>query len=88
MEKPHILRVVGALELWVYKSCEAEFGVGKDWATLYLTESKDEGKGHATTLLLAAKKYYEDKGLIFGGSVALNMRMKGLYQKCGIREYC
>jgi len=60
---------------------------GEGWATLYDIQGKNEGKGHATTLLLAIKEYYERKGLRFGGSVALNERMRRLYQKCEIKEY-
>ena len=78
----------GPLDRWQYKSCSAEVGVGKDWATVYLIESQQEGKGHATKLLLDMKAYYEKQGLRFGGSVALNDRMARLYKKCGIREYC
>ena len=76
------------LDGWQYKSCKAEVGVGKDWATIYFIESKQEGKGHATKLLLAMKSYYESEGKRFGGSVALNDRMARLYKKCKIREYC
>ena len=72
---------------WTNKSCVAEFGVGDDWATLYYVESKDWGKGHCTELLRAAKKYYENIGKKFGGSVALNDRMKSIYQKLNIEEY-
>jgi len=85
--KPKIVRTAGCLAIWKYLSCEAEVGSREDWATVYLIESKEPGKGHATTLLLAMKKYYEAKGLRFGGSVALNMRMRRLYQKCQIHEY-
>lgn len=76
------------LDGWQYKSCSAQVGVGKDWATVYLIESQQEGKGHATKLLREMKAYYEKQGLRFGGSVALNDRMARLYRKCGIREYC
>ena len=75
------------LDEWKYKSCIARCATGQDWATLYDIKSKEEGKGHATKLLLAMKEYYEGKGLKFGGSVAVNMRMKRLYQKCGIDGY-
>jgi len=75
------------LERWTYESCEAEFGVGEDWATLYRIESKEEGKGHATELLTEAKKYYEGKGLRFGGSFALNERMRSIYKRLNIKEY-
>lgn len=87
VEKPHIIRAAGSLELWKCESCKAVFGVGDNWATLYFIKSEEEGKGHATALILATQKYYEGKGLVFGGSVALNMRMRRLYHKCGIREY-
>jgi len=86
-EEPQIVVTAGALELWRYKSCEAEIGVGDNWATVYLIESGDKRKGHATKLLQAAKAHYEGKGLFFGGSVALNMPMRALYQKLGIYEY-
>ena len=75
------------MKQWENKSCTAEFGVGEDWATLYSIESKEQGKGHATELLLEAKKYYEGQGKKFGGSVALNVRMRKIYQKLEIPEY-
>lgn len=75
------------LEVWRNKSCYANFGVGDNWATLYLIESQEEGKGHATELLIEAKKYYERLGKKFGGDVALNERMANLYKKLGIEEY-
>lgn len=77
------------LEKWTNYSCEAEFGVGDDWATLYLirTPEVDRGKGYATQLLTEAKKYYEEKGKKFGGSVALNETMKDIYKCLNIEEY-
>ncbi len=75
------------LDQWVNKSCMANFGVGDDWATLYNIESKEQGKGHATELLIEAKKYYEGLGKKFGGSIALNDRMRKIYQELGIKEY-
>lgn len=75
------------LDVWKHKSCSAEFGTGKDWATLYLIESTEPGKGHAIELLTEAKRYYEEQGLKFGGNVALNSRMKKLYQRLNIKEY-
>lgn len=75
------------LERWKYESCIAEFGVGDDWATLYSIASSEPGKGHATYLLLEAKKYYEALGKKVGGDVALNERMRGLYKKVGYPEY-
>ena len=75
------------LERWNYKSCTADFGMGEDWATLYSIESKEEGKGHATQLLATAKKYYEDSGKKFGGTVALNPRMSKIYKRLKITEY-
>ena len=73
------------LDKWRYKSCLAHVGVGEDWATIYLIESQQEGRGHATKLLLDMKSHYKTKK--FGSSVALNERMAGLLKKCGIREY-
>lgn len=52
------------LEQWTYASCTAEFASDSGWATLYSIRSGDEGKGHATTLLIAAKKHYEEQGKI------------------------
>ena len=87
--KPYrVSRLAMPLDEWVYESYLAHCATGKDWATLYDIQSKQEGKGHATRLLLEMKKYYEQKGLKFGGSVALNKRMRQLYQRCGIEEYC
>jgi hypothetical protein len=73
---------------WRYKSCTADFGVMETWATLYFIESTEEGKGHATHLLTEAKAFYEGQGKRFGGSVALNDRMKSIYERLGIEEYC
>lgn len=75
------------LDEWKMESCVAHFGIGDDWATLYDIESKEEGKGHATKLLQAARQHYEAQGKKFGGSVALNPVMRHIYQKLGIQEY-
>ena len=75
------------LDEWEFASCIAHFGVGSDWATLFDIRSLIEGRGHATTLLREAKTYYEERGLRFGGSVALNSRMREIYQRLGIKEY-
>lgn len=72
---------------WQYQSCTADIAVGDDWATLYHIESKEEGKGHATALLREAKHFYEGQGKKFMGSVALNERMRSIYQRLGIEEY-
>lgn len=86
--KREMVNILGMpLEEWTHNSCIAHFGVGDDWATLYDIESKEQGKGHATELLIEAKKYYEEKGLEFGGSVALNERMRDIYKRLGIEEY-
>jgi len=74
------------LEHWEHKSCEAHFGVGKDWATLYNIESKEPGKGHATELLIMAKHFYKYHHKRVMGSIALNGRMKRLYQRVAIPE--
>lgn len=70
---------------WKYKSCTADFAIGEDWATLYAIDSEEERKGHATYLLTQAKEYFKDKK--FGGSVALNDRMRKIYQRLEIEEY-
>jgi len=75
------------LEVWKNKSCSAEFGTGEKWATLYGIKSIEPGKGHATELLTEAKRHYEELGLRFGGSVALNSRMRKIYQRLAIEEY-
>lgn len=77
------------LERWSHKSCKADFAVDpyEGWATLYYIESLVEGQGHATELLAEAKAHFEGKGFRFGGSVALNDRMKSIYKKLGIQEY-
>jgi hypothetical protein len=87
MKKEHIEIMGMPVERWTHKSCSADFGVGDTWATLYSIESKVEGKGHATELLTEAKKQYEAQGKKFGGSVALNNRMKKIYQRLNILEY-
>ena len=75
------------LDVWKHKSCSAEFGTGDDWATLYSINSALPGKGHAAELLMEAKQYYGKQGKKFGGTVALNSRMKKIYQRLGIEEY-
>lgn len=73
------------LTQWKYKSCMAHFAETPEWVTLYDIRSEEEGKGHAIYLLTQAKEYYKDRK--FGGSIALNDRMKRLYQKLEIEEY-
>lgn len=76
------------LDQWTHESCIAHFGiVHETYATLYVIESTEKGKGHATELLKEAKKHYESQGLQFGGSVALNENMRKIYQKLNITEY-
>ncbi len=70
-----------------YKSSIAHVACGTDWATLYDIMSKEQGKGHATELLRQAKAHYEASGKTFGGTVALNDRMKQIYQRLGITEF-
>lgn len=76
-----------SLDKWQYESCTAHIATGEDWATLYGIESRIEGKGHATGLLKEAKAYYESQGKHFGGSVALNPKMRSIYEKLNIPEY-
>lgn len=75
------------LERWTYESCTADIAVGDSWATIYQVNSREESKGHASTLLRIAKTFYETTGKRFGGSVALNDRMRKLYERLGITEY-
>ena len=75
------------LDEWQYMSCVAHCATGKGWATLYDIKSSEESIGHATKLLLVMKSHYERKGLVFGGSVALNDRMRIIYQRCKVKEY-
>jgi hypothetical protein len=86
--KKESVNVMGLpLERWSNESCVADFGVGGNWATLYHIQSAEQGKGHATKLLIEAKKYYEEQGKRFGGTVALNARMKKIYERLKIKEY-
>ncbi len=85
IEKVEVLGL--EMQRWIYRSCTAEFAEGPDWTTLSFIESKQPGKGHATTLLTEAKKHYEAEGKRFGGSIALNPRMRAIYQRLGIKEY-
>jgi len=86
--EPKKVNILGMeLDEWRYKSCLAHVATDKGWATIYDIQSQQEGRGHATGLLLIMKSYYEHQGKIFGGSVALNERMARLYRKCGRREY-
>lgn len=75
------------LEMWVLWSCVAKVGVGDDWATVYSIHSEQEGKGHATSLLIEMKKVYEAEGKKFGSSVALNDRMRKILERLNIFEY-
>jgi hypothetical protein len=74
------------MDRWMHESCEADFGVGQDWATLYTIRSTVPSKGHATALLIEAKKFYESKGKRFAGTVAINPRMAAIYERLGIAE--
>lgn len=73
------------LTQYKWKSCIAEVGEGKHWATIYSVASAEQGKGHATELLIILKEVYKDKD--FGGTVALNPAMKRVYEKSGVKEY-
>ena len=75
------------LEEWTNKSCTAQIGVGDDWATIYLIESKEKNKGHAEELLKYLKMIYKDRGKTFGSSVALSGPMRHLLKKLNIKEY-
>lgn len=77
------------LEQWINRSCMADICVNDEqkWATLYNIESVEQGKGHARNLLIQAKKHFEKIGYDFGGTIALNDRMRNLYKSLGIKEY-
>ena len=70
-----------------YKSCTANIGLGKDWATIYSISSSDEGKGHCQILCKYLKDFYNECGKVFGSTVALNPTMKHILQKLEIVEY-
>lgn len=82
-----IVKLGMPLRLWKYQSCIAEVATGEDWATVYFIQSGDQGKGHCTKLLTYLKEFYEKQGLRFGGTVALNDRMKAIYKRLAIKEY-
>jgi hypothetical protein len=85
---PKKVNILGMeLDEWEFASCIAHFGVGPDWATLFDIRSLIEGRGHATTLLREAKAYYEAQNKKVGGSVALNSKMRYIYQNLEIEEY-
>ena len=82
---------------WSYKSCKALVAEGVDdespwkgtkWATLYLIQSSEPNKGHATGLVKAMKKYYNDLDIRFAGTVAMNPAMRKVYIKTLVHEYC
>ena len=75
------------LDQWSFESCVAHFGTGEDWATLYDIQSKERRKGHATTLLTHAKKYYESKGMKFASTISLHPDMTSIIDQLGIYEY-
>ncbi len=88
MIKPKTVNIMGMnLDEWNVESCIAHFGTGDTWATIYDIESRNKKQGHATRLLKCAKKYYESKGKIVGGTVALNPVMRGIYRKLEIKEF-
>lgn len=87
MEREDIEEIGMPLVRWRHESCVATFAVGDDWATLYEIQSGEEGRGHATQLLVEAKSFYENSGKRFGGTVALNTRMHKIYKRLGITEY-
>ena len=62
MERKQVTILGMKQDQWTHESCTAEFGVGKDWATLYHIYSSKPGNGHATALLIEAKKTTNRKG--------------------------
>jgi len=77
------------LDKWTNGDCEAEFGTGKDFATLYRIETKLEArnKGLATALLTEAKRVYESEGKKFGSTIFLSAPMAHIGKKLNIEEY-
>ncbi len=75
------------LDKITHESCTAMLGVVEDWATIYSIESKEQGAGHATELLLLAKEHYTKQNKTFGSSVALNKRMEDILKRLNIPEY-
>lgn len=72
-----------------YKSCIARCGYNDEekWGTIYTMNSSEPGKGHGTILIIAMKRFFEDKGYRFASSVALSPAMKHLLTKYNIKEY-
>ena len=77
--------LVWEMDLWIYESCTAEIACWDDWATIYSIESYEPNQWHCQQLLRDAIEYYKDKS--FWWSVALNKKMKHIYQKLNITEY-
>lgn len=75
------------LDYWEYESCTCEVGTGDDWATIYLIESGEKNKGHATILIQIMRKIYTDEKKKFATSVALSAPMKHLVKKLNLIEY-
>jgi hypothetical protein len=71
----------------IYKSCIATIGEGKDWATIYSIESKEQDQGHCQELLKQAKEHYLKLGKVFGSTIALNPAMEHILKKLEIPEY-
>ena len=86
-ELRHVDSMGMLVDEWTHKSCTAIIGVGEDWATIYMINSSDESKGHATELLTYLKEYYKKNGQVFGSSIALNERMRNLLKRLNIIEY-
>jgi hypothetical protein len=87
--KKLIERKVIALDMplleFQWKGVTVYVAEGDDWATIYLVQSENEGKGECQELLKLLKKRFKDKD--FGGSVALNPIMRHIYRKLKIPEY-
>ncbi len=75
------------LHEWNHKSCMATVGYDTDWSTIYSMRSGDKGNGHGSELLLQMKKYYTQRGMEFGSTVAISKAMKHILDKHGIPEY-
>lgn len=75
------------LDKWIYESFIATVGTGENWATIYSIHSEDKNKGHASTLIIEMKRYYENKNMVFGSSVSLSPEMSHIIKKLNIPEY-
>ena len=75
----------GNIILATHKGVSMDLDIGKDYASIYSVESKNEGKGEAQEAIEILKKDHPDKKL--HGSVPLNPVMKHIFDKLGVLYY-